>query len=71
MKNPTFGGKGRYHIPIRIIKCHNNNYYVIQFPFKYNNLEPNVGYYAEYNLLKLCDDKTLNELLEFITIKYL
>lgn len=64
MKKPTFGGKGRYRIPIRIIKCHNNNYYVIQFPFKYKNLEPNVDYYAEYNLLKLCDDKTWNELLE-------
>ena len=27
-------------------------------------IEPNTDYYAEYNLLKLCEDKSWNDLVE-------
>ena len=70
-KNQNFGGKRKYSFPIRIIKCDNNRNYVIQFPFKYKNIEPNADYYAEYNQLKLCDDKMWNQLLEIYNKKYL
>jgi hypothetical protein len=66
IKRPTFGGKGRYIISVRIIKSYSNNYYLIQCPKNYKNLEINKNYYAEYHLLKVCEENTWKELLDIL-----
>ena len=63
LKMNTFGRKGRYIIPVTIIKSSSTNEYIINIAVKHNLLEKNKSYFAEYCLLKLCDEKIWNELV--------
>ena len=58
----TFGGKGRYLLPIRIISSSSSDEYKIKFEYNYKNIKKDFIYYVDYNLLKLCDDKAWEEL---------
>jgi hypothetical protein len=64
-KLPTFGGKGRYIIPIKILKGNSSNY-TICLEKNYKNLKFGTKYYVDYRLVKLCDTKTYNELIKKI-----
>lgn len=63
IKKPVFGGKGRYIIPITIEKGNSSNEYAIKISVKHKLLKTDKKYYVDYTLLKLCDDKTWNELI--------
>ena len=58
----AFGGKGRYLLPIRIISSSSSDEYKIKFEYNFKNIKKDFIYYVDYNLLKLCDDKTWKEL---------
>ena len=60
---PTFGGKGRYLIPVKIIKSLSSHEYQVNIPIKYNNLEENSIYYVDFRLIKLCESNTWNVIL--------
>ena len=60
---PTFGGKGRYLIPDKIIKSLSSHEYQVNIPIKYNNLEENSIYYVDFRLIKLCESNTWNVIL--------
>ena len=64
IKKPIFNGKGRYSIPILIVKNNSNSDYYIKNFFNINNLEKDKYYYADYSLLKLCEDNLWNELYD-------
>ena len=55
-----FGGKGKYRIPIKIIKSNTNNECQIIVSINYKGLDTNKIYFADYQLLKICDKKTWN-----------
>ena len=61
IKRPIFNGKGRYSISILIVKNDSNSDYYIKNFFNINNLEKDKFYYADYSLLKLCEDNLWNE----------
>jgi hypothetical protein len=63
IKKPNFGAKGRYSIPVKIIKGISNSEYEIQLTFNYKDLKKNLSYYVEYILLKLCTENCWNELI--------
>ena len=63
MKN-VFGYKGRYKIPINIIKGSSSSQYEIKLSFDYKNLKKDKIYYSDFTLLKLCDEKTYMELIK-------
>ena len=63
LKRAVFGSKGRYIIPIMIIKSKGSNEYIINISVNHKYLKKNKDYYAEYCLLKLCDKKTWDELI--------
>ena len=63
IKKNVFGNKGRYKIPIFIIKSCSSSEYEIKLSFDYKNLKKNKIYYSDFILLKLCDEKTYMELL--------
>lgn len=69
LKKSTFGGKGRYSIPILVIKSTSNSEYYIKSYFKYNSLKKNNYYYADYNLLKLCEEYLWNDIYNNSKIK--
>ena len=54
LQKPTFDGKGRYIIPIKIIKTSKD--YLISFSFNYLNLKTFCDYFAEYELLKYYEE---------------
>lgn len=64
IKKPIFNGKGRYSIPILIVKNNSNSDYYIKNFFNINNLEKDKYYYADYSLLKLCEDNLWSELYD-------
>ena len=63
IKKTVFGGKGRYIIPITIEKGNSSNDYTEKISVKHKLLKKDKIYYVNYTLLKLCDDKTWNELI--------
>ena len=63
INSPTFGEKGRYLIPVKIIKSSSIHEYQVKIPIKYNNLEENSIYYKDYRLIKLCESNTWNVIL--------
>ena len=63
LKMNTFGRKGRYIIPVTIIKSSSTNEYIINIAVKHKLLEKNKSYFTEYYLLKLCDEKIWKELV--------
>ena len=63
IKKANFGSKGKYIIPIMILKGGSGNEYQITILFDYKKLKKNNIYFAEYSLLKLCDKKTWDDLL--------
>ena len=63
IKLPLFGGKGRYIIPVNIIKNISNCEYLITLGISYGKLDKNKNYYCDYHLLKLSDNNTYNELV--------
>ena len=69
IKVNTFGGKGRYRIPVKIIKSVSNREYQIEIGVSYNGLKENNIYLADFTLLKLCDKKTWVDLIEILKNK--
>ena len=63
LNKPTFGGKGRYIIPVTIIKNFSNYEYQISILFNYQKLKKDNIYYEDYSLLKFCNNQTWKELL--------
>ena len=63
IKKANFGSKGKYRIPIMILKGISGNEYQIKILFDYKNLKKNNIYLAEYCLLKICGKKTWDDLL--------
>lgn len=63
IKRNNFGGKGRYIIPITIIKSSSNKEYIINIEVKHQLLEKNKDYYTDYFSLKLCDEKIWKEIV--------
>ncbi len=57
LKRNTFRGKGKYRIPVKIIKSNSNNDYQIKLSIKYRGLDTNKIYFADYHLLKIYDEK--------------
>ena len=47
---PNFGGKGRYILPINIIKNISSNEYLIKISIAYKFLKTNIEYFADYPL---------------------
>ena len=69
IKVNNFGGKGRYRIPVKIIKYVSNNEYQIEMGVSYNGLNENNKYIADFTHLKLCDKKTWIDLIELFKNK--
>lgn len=71
LKLSNFGGKGRYLIPIYIIKSVSSVDYLIQLPIKYKNLDNKKDFNADYRLIKICDEKTWSKCVKLKNkIKY-
>ncbi len=58
LKGLKFRSKGRYLIPITIIKNSSSKEYIISLPLDYKKLKQNKKYHVDYNLVKLCNEKT-------------
>ena len=69
IKKSTFGGKGRYSIPILIINRTSDSEYYIKRYFNYKSLKKNNYYYTDYNLLKLCEENLWNDICNNFKIK--
>ena len=64
IKTLSFGGKGRYLIPIKIIKAISSNEYKIILNFNHRNLSKGKNYFVDFKLIKLCTKEMWNELLK-------
>ena len=53
IKAPSFGGKGRYLVPIKIIKSISANEYKNILTFNYKKLLKDKYYFADYKLINL------------------
>ena len=64
IKKNVFGNKGKYKIPIFIIKSSSPSEYEIKLSFDYKNLKKDKSYHSDFTLLKLYDEKTYMELIK-------